>query len=200
MSSGRQIFRFMKFVEDLGKLYEKLQKPLSFNIILQSCVIVAGLFYHVFDSIVWMSDIGLIGKYIFEKVKWKNSKDFSALWRSIIKIVLCSIDLKDLYYDYKQTSEEIQLAFSDIIDSDKFKNEINRKLIKHAINISAKIRLQLLNILGSFTKILTSAYSLKIEPYYSNSHPLFISFCGFVHSILSFTKELIKVSDFLNFI
>jgi len=62
MTSGRKIFRFLKFIQDLNKLLDYSNRNFSISNILKVCMLLSATFYHILDSLVWVNNIGLIGK------------------------------------------------------------------------------------------------------------------------------------------
>ena len=64
MISGRKIFRFLKFIQDLNKLFLYGQKSFSVSRILKICMLISAMFYHILDSILWCHNIGLIGQFM----------------------------------------------------------------------------------------------------------------------------------------
>src|SRR5688572_29226496 len=82
LSSGRKIFRFLKFIETLRKIYEyhelkkEYKKPLMKT--LTYTRLVCAFFLYLTDNILWFANMGIIEKMIFQKLKWKRFKDFFA--------------------------------------------------------------------------------------------------------------------------
>ena len=96
LSSGRKVFKFLKFVDEYNLLYqlivgspegdnEKHSKAkerivLFLSIFQKFC----GMFYYLLDNLVWIANMGAINKdMINKKLKWKTVKDFFALLKTV---------------------------------------------------------------------------------------------------------------------
>ena len=87
MSSGRKIFRFLKFIEDIKQLYTFLfQTPTAIRI-LKVLMCLSSLFYHVMDNVVWAVNVSIIDEYIIGEIRWNMTMKFFALIRKILLLI-----------------------------------------------------------------------------------------------------------------
>jgi hypothetical protein len=194
MSGGRKIFRFLKFMEDLKLLYAYLYKrPHSINV-LKALICLTGFFYHLMDNLVWAVNIGVLNEYLIGEIRWKVSKNFFSLIRTVIKLFLDCLKLKRYIYDDICNEQEIQSEFNQQLFN--FKKVCQYNIIKQTLENRAKLRLKALDIVHSTMRICMRTFSLKIEPFYSYSHPIIISICGVVQASISMFKQLTKESDY----
>lgn len=194
MSGGRKIFRFLKFMEDLKLLYAHLfRRPHAVNV-LKALICLTGFFYHIMDNLVWAVNIGVLNEYLIGEIRWKVSKNFFSLIRTIIKLFLDCLKLKSyVYYDICN-EQEIQTEFHQQLLN--FKKDCQYNIIKQTLENRAKLRLKALSIIHSTMRICMRTFSLKIEPFYSYSHPIIIYICGVVQASISMFKQVIKESDY----
>jgi hypothetical protein len=100
LSSGRKIFRFLKFLEAIRKIKEyyqlKKRKPKLIKVLTfigHAC----AFFLYLSDNIVWLSNMGITKKFLFQNLKWKRFKDFFALWKNVVEIIKYLFDLMRNY-------------------------------------------------------------------------------------------------------
>jgi len=116
------------------------------------------------------------------------------LLRSVIKLILDIRKIRKYYLINAFNEEEIKSEFNKEVGD--FKADAHTTMINQTLELKSKMRYKFLDILHSISKIFVVTYSLKLEPYYSYSHPLFISFCGLMKATFSIIKEYFKASDF----
>ena len=67
LSSGRKIFRFLKFIEELRKMeefyYLKQKKPIGYKIITFLRLFFSFLFY-ICDNLLWLATVGILKKTV----------------------------------------------------------------------------------------------------------------------------------------
>ena len=66
MKNGRKLMRLLMFTDDLAyleKLYVK-KETLHFVTGLMVCVSLSNIVYYILDNLVWLSDIGIISKFV----------------------------------------------------------------------------------------------------------------------------------------
>jgi len=184
MSNGRKIFRFLKFVEDLKKFYSYLYDS-SFDpiTILKAFTTLSACFYHFLDNLVWASNVGMINRIISGELKWKTSKNFFSLLRTMIKLITNLIDFKNYYYNSWMNNEN------------EIKHENYEKILNETFKNRSKLRMISLDIIHSLLKLITLFYSLKAEPLYSHIHPIIVTLCGIVYCVISLFKIYSKTSD-----
>lgn len=181
MSNGRKIFGFLKFIEDLKKFYSYLfDSSFDFINILKAFTILSSCFYHFLDNLVWASNVGMISRIITGNLNWKTSKNFFSLLKNFIKIITNFIDLKECLQATFETSEK------DLIDLD------DEKILNEMLKNRSTIRTISLDIIQLLIKLTTLSHSLKVFPFYSDLHPIFISLLGIVYSLISIFKLYYK--------
>jgi hypothetical protein len=181
MSNGRKIFGFLKFIEDLKKFSTYLYES-SFNKlgILKAFNCLASCFYHFLDSLVWASNVGIINPIFTGEIKWKTSKNFFSLIKTLIKFTTNMMDFKTCYYQSKLNENETQDDYD---------------CLNKTIKSRSKLRMKMLGLVRSVLKIITQLYSLKFRPISSNLHPINVALCGILHCILSLLKNYLKTYD-----
>jgi hypothetical protein len=181
MSNGRKIFGFLKFIEDLKKFYSYLYES-SFNTlgILKAFNCLASCFYHFLDSLVWASNVGIINQMFTGEIRWKTSKNFFSLIKTLIKFTTNLLDFKTCYY-LSNLNENVK--------QDDYEN------LNKTIKSRSKLRMKFLGLVRSVLKIITQLYSLKFQPISSNLHPIVVALCGIIHCVLSLLKNYLKTYD-----
>jgi len=189
MSSGRKIFRFLKWMDDIkGIYYYIIFKDTSVRNIFKALMNLSSMFYHLFDNLVWTSNMGVISEYLAGEVKLKNIKNVFSFLRNLIKITIDILKLNSLFVINKKNEEEVQEAFDKKVEN--FQTHLHKKLLDQAIIVRSKVRGKMIDVVHSFLRICMLIYSLKLEPFYSNLHPIFAGFCGTIHSLISLYKAL----------
>lgn len=187
MSNGRKIFRFLKWMEDIKEIYYYIIfKDTSVRNILKALMSLSSMFYHFFDNLVWGSNVGVISEYFVGDIKLKNTKNIFSLIRNLIKIIMDIYKFQFLYEINCKNQEEVQEAFEKKVEN--FQTDLHKKLLIQTIEVRSKLRNKLLDIIHSFLRSIMLIYSIKIEPFYSNLHPIFNGLCGMIHSIISLYK------------
>lgn len=189
MSSGRKIFRFLKWIENLkGIYYYIVYKQPSLRNMLKALMAISSFFYHSFDNLLWASNLGLLSEYLVGEIKIKNTKNVFSLLRNMLKIFMDINKFKDLFYINKKNEEEVYEVFERRVEN--FESNVYDKVLVYTLEIRKKLRTKLFDIVHSFLRICMLLFSLKLEPFYSNLHPIFIGFCGSLHSIIALYKTL----------
>ncbi len=69
IASCRKIFRFLKFLEQVRKMYDYYQvrhrKSMAIKVVSYARYVCA-FFYFLSDNIVWLADMGIIEKIVFQ--------------------------------------------------------------------------------------------------------------------------------------
>ena len=94
MSSGRKIFRLLKFLEDLKKLFIYFYKTPDAVKILKGMILLSGFFYHIMDNLVWGVNVGILNEFLVGDIRYKMSKNFFSLIRNWIKLIMDCIKIK----------------------------------------------------------------------------------------------------------
>jgi hypothetical protein len=194
MSQGRKIFRFLKWIEEIKLIYYYIVfKDTSIRNLFKALMNLSSMFYHIFDNLVWGSNVGIWSEYLAAEIKLKNTKNSFSLIRNLIKIVLDFYKFKSLYFINRKNEEEVFEAFEKRVE--QFKPEVHNKMLIQHMEVRARLRIKVIEVVHSFLRICMLVYSLKIDPFYSNLHPIFAGFCGMLHSFLSLYKALYDPVD-----
>ncbi len=196
MSSGRKIFRLLKFMEDLRKLCGYFYKTPDAVQILKAFICLFGLIYHILDNIVWAANTGIIDEFLLGEIRWKMSKNFFSLIRNMIKLIMDVLKIRKYISHDRYNEEEILTEFNKEISNVNRHSHCN--IIKQTLENRVKIRMKSIDIAHSSLRICMLSYNLKIEPFYSVSHPVYIAFFGVLHASISIYKQLSKNSDLRN--
>ena len=196
MSSGRKIFRLLKFLEDLKKLFIYFYKTPDAVKILKGMILLSGFFYHIMDNLVWGVNVGILNEFLVGDIRYKMSKNFFSLIRNWIKLIMDCIKIKKYVSYDKFNEEEIISKFNKEMSS--FKINSNYNTIKQTLENRAKIRMKTLDIIHSSLRICMISYNLKLEPLYSISHPVYIALFGLSQVSISIFKHLVKISEYSN--
>jgi hypothetical protein len=189
MSAGRKILRFLNWFEDIkGIYYYIVFKQTSIRNLSKALMAISSFFYHIFDNLVWASNVGLINEYLLGEIKFKNIKNLFSLFRNLIKIIMDFYKFNSLYLINSKNEEEVLEVFDNKVEN--FKTEIHNRLVAQTLENRSKLRLKLLDLVHSFLRINMLLYSLRIEPFYSNLHPIYVGLCGMIHSIISLYKSI----------
>jgi hypothetical protein len=178
MSNGRKIFRFLKFIEDLRKFSSYLyDSSFDFITILKAFTTLSGCFYHLLDNLVWASNVGIMNRIISGELKWKTSKNFFSLLKTLIKLTTNILNFKECFYK-------------------EFHVENSENLFQETLKNRSRLRMISLNIFHTIIKLITLFFSLKIEPFYSLLHPVIVSLCGILYCVISIYKVYEKNKEF----
>jgi hypothetical protein len=192
MSAGRKILRFLNWFEDIkGIYYYIIFKPTSIRNLFKALMCISSFFYHIFDNLVWASNIGLMSEYLVGEIKFKNTKNLFSLFRNLIKIVMDFYKFQSLYSINSKNEEEVLEVFDNKVEN--FKTEIHNRIVTQTLQIRHKLRHKILDLGHSFLRINMLLYQLRLEPFYSNLHPIFIGLCGMIHSIISLYKNISEI-------
>jgi hypothetical protein len=198
MSAGRKILRFLNWFEDIkGMYYYIIYKNTSIRNIFKALMSLSSFFYHIFDNLVWTSSVGLISEYLIGDIKLKNTKNLFSLFRNLIKIIMDFYKFKSLYFINSKNEEEVLEVFDNKVEN--FKTEAHNRIVTQTLQIRLKLRLKILDLVHSFLRINMLLYSLRIEPFYSNLHPIFIGLCGMTHSLISIYKSITVINESRHF-
>jgi hypothetical protein len=103
ISSGRKVFKFLKFIDEMKSLTDLIRDSHCKHGILVKVLTflarICGFFYYILDNVVWFSNMGMLrykiafgniwySKKAFNKVKWKRIKDMFTLvknWLSVMR-------------------------------------------------------------------------------------------------------------------
>ncbi|CDW81101.1 pex11 domain containing protein [Stylonychia lemnae] len=188
ISLGRKIFKFLKFLEPLKKLHEyhtseRNRKPVIIRV-LQTFSFIFAFQLYLSDNILWLANMGIIKKMIFQKVKWKRLKDFFALWKNVIEIIKYVLEqLRNLkkQHDVKARMEQLN---EEVITQNSEAHELVRKLII----LRQKLRYTYVAIFQNSLRILMLLFRLRMPIISDFVHPITVSICGIISNYLGILK------------
>lgn len=98
MSNGCKLFRVLMFVDEINHMEQLYNNWNSSNkmkeLELLSCIF--SFCYHILNSFVWASDIGIISKSIYSfNIKWKRTKDMMSLGRNILQTAIAFLTFNE---------------------------------------------------------------------------------------------------------
>ena len=90
MQGGRKIFKFLKFLDEVGAIQKLLKKDESPFTTLKIFTHAASFFYYVLDNILWGITIGVLSDLfdVNSIQKWKDRKDFFSFARNIFHLFI----------------------------------------------------------------------------------------------------------------
>eukprot|EP00347_Sterkiella_histriomuscorum_P014964 403358829 len=196
ISSGRKIFKFLKFLEPLRKIHEyhteENRKPVLIKI-LKTISFVCTFFLYLSDNILWLANMGIIKKIFFQKVKWKRFKDFFALWKNIVEIIKQSFEqLRNL-----KKQHDVQVRMSQIENEKILPKSEAHELVRKLIILRKKLRFTLIGIIQNILRTVMLLFRLKMPYMHEIFHPIFISQCGMLSSYLGILKLFKEKKQFV---
>lgn len=95
ISSARKVFKFLRFVDEIKNISDIVADKENKNgVVVKLLALVAricGFFYYILDNMVWFSNMGMVGRKAFNKLKWKRLKDIFTLvknWSEVFKSLI----------------------------------------------------------------------------------------------------------------
>jgi len=186
MSSGRRIFRLLKFINDLKQFYALIFKAPKPTRIIKGLMCINGFFYHILDNLNWGVNMRMIDEYFAGNLRIKMIKNFFYLIRKLLEILISLIKLKELYSVLREQEAEI--------DINQSSPNILIKLSQN-MDFRVKIRTKVLELIQAVCKSLMISYNLRLEPFFSYSHPIIIGICGIVYASISLIRHFFQVSN-----
>ena len=189
LSSGRKIFRFLKFFEELNALISilKLKKKKIEIRILTALTHIAAFGFYLLDNIVWFSSIGVLGKYIVANLKWKKTKDIFSLCRCIFDM----LKILKLLYNRKKKEALIMETLTDCPEEIIRDKGLLHVLLRKLIISRRKCFFLVFDLIKDLQRIIVLTNSLQL-PGYHLINPIFIALCGVLSSFLSVMKTIYK--------
>ena len=110
ISSGRKIFKFLKFIDELKNLAKEFQKqdtpPQIRLLVILSRVF--GFFYYLLDNIVWFTNVGMLSRVTAYSIQWKQVKYWFTLFKNIVQILKNFIIAYSAFVKEKQLFAELE--------------------------------------------------------------------------------------------
>jgi len=193
ISSGRKIFRLLKFIDEVNELHVILKKekwPIGLKII-KILSSVCSYFYFLFDNIVWLVSIGFIDKFIIHHVKWKKMKDFFSLWKTIFEVISSIYVVKLALQKEKILKQKLSAYNGRTVKPDTNGYAIMRQLIL----TMRKRRFQQIEIFIYSMRFIMLVSSLKLVGH-RYLDPIFVSICGLLQAISVVFKSMASKKKF----
>lgn len=194
-SNARKIFRFLNWIDNINLIYYyfifKSEKKDNLNDILNGVMNCFSFLYHIFDNLVWYSNLGLINEYFLGDFSIKTIKRGCSLIRILFKIIL---DTRK-YMKIKNILRKVD-------DNHFFGNE---KLIQvddkssmpfdntNSLSLISKVRKYKISLFHSYIRFLMLIYSLN-TPAINRLNPILYDILAIFHSLISLYK-LFKYSN-----
>ncbi len=80
---------FLNEISELNEIIKNSKYILSLKI-LKIFSTLCSFNYYLFDNIVWLTQIGILNKFIMPNFKWKKLKDIFSLWKTVFEIIISS--------------------------------------------------------------------------------------------------------------
>eukprot|EP01017_Pseudomicrothorax_dubius_P003745 TRINITY_DN10603_c0_g2_i2.p1 TRINITY_DN10603_c0_g2~~TRINITY_DN10603_c0_g2_i2.p1 ORF type:complete len:322 (-),score=51.80 TRINITY_DN10603_c0_g2_i2:53-1018(-) len=196
MSSGRKIFRFLKFVDEIGHIHKVAfkSKKRSLPKFLTILGHIASAVYYFLDNTIWAANIGVLTSLVSQEkiVDLKQKKDSFSLTRSISNLIFSILKVRRNQRKVKEYIKLIHSYPNKIITSGDPAYETVRNLIR----TRRKIRFRTLDVIHGCLRIIMLYRSLEL-PHHRILHPVFVAFCGVMSSGISVFKAAIEKETFL---
>jgi len=189
MSSGRKIFKFLKFLDEVKNIdgfLRKTKKPILLKVLI-TLSHVSSFFYYILDNILWAIAMGILSDFFEEheyKI-WKKRKHSFSFARNILQLVINLLKVNRSNQKEKNYLTEIEGMKNKIIQADDESYDSIRLLIRRR----RKGRFEILEVFHSILRVVMLVKSLDL-PGSDFLHPVFVSFCGLVSSHISLFKAL----------
>lgn len=193
MSKGRKIFRFLKFIEELNKVFElqRSDKPpiLKLMKILDK---ISSFFYYILDNFMWGVNTGIFPITVtssrYQQLDYV--KDMASFWRNCFNLMIS-------VYNHKLSTvaeQEVNFKLKMMPDQPYKKKSESYQLFVALIKLRKSRRLAGLELLHSILRLLMLWYKLKF-PKWQNLNVIFVVFIGNISAWISLFKQGIKGGD-----
>lgn len=183
MRNGQKIFRLLRWIEEIGNIDSNLKKPGDLLSILKFLRHFFGIFYYIFDNIVWVAEAGVINKYISDpRWKWENAKNVFSLIRYFLLVVITLLKRKKINQKEKLCRETLirrQLPIDHGNEGEGLMNQLN--IIRH------KWRFNMLTLIKNILRIFMLYRAIKL-PGYIRISMIFHDVCGISSYALGVAK------------
>ena len=196
MKNGRKFFRLLKWMEEIGRVENKLKKTMKVEVFLALIRHVIGVFYYFLDNLTWTIQIGIISEPI-ENVNWRleSTKDALSLLRYILRILIFLVTSHSKAL--KERDLRIDLLSNPIRKIWGMNNEY--QLTCSMIKARSKRRFQAIEMMINIFRVIMLFKSLKL-PGSQNLSTVFYSVCGTISGALALFKLLThKSSPIVNY-
>mmetsp|Transcript_12984 Transcript_12984/g.24104 ORF Transcript_12984/g.24104 Transcript_12984/m.24104 type:complete len:200 (-) Transcript_12984:951-1550(-) len=188
MSNGCKLFRVLMFVDEINHMEEIYRNWSSDNkmkeLELLSCIFSFG--YHILNSFVWASDIGIISKFIYRfNIKWKRTKDMMSLSRNLLQTAISFLTFNEDNLRVKLLRTQLLAKRPTILTKGSNNYEVLCKLIKER----RELRFKRIEVFQHILRMLMLVRSLRL-PGHTRMSRTFCAVCGMVSSVLSIFKTI----------
>jgi hypothetical protein len=99
MKNGRKVFRLLRWIEEVGSIDKNLRKAHDWVSSLKFLRHLVGIFYYLFDNILWVAEAGVINKYISDpRWKWETARNVLSLIRYSLLICIALLKTQGIIY------------------------------------------------------------------------------------------------------
>lgn len=141
ISSGRKVFKFLKFIDEYNAFIELFAKGGKIEVddfkkravsTFSKLTKFAGIFYYLFDNFVWIADMGAIRKEIIESViNYRNVKDMFSLLKNSCETLKSLINANISFTKQRQLDQKFEKTNQDlVISQDERATDMAIKLIQ----------------------------------------------------------------------
>eukprot|EP00742_Colponemidia_sp_Colp-10_P010335 GILJ01011344.1.p1 GENE.GILJ01011344.1~~GILJ01011344.1.p1 ORF type:complete len:328 (+),score=31.64 GILJ01011344.1:30-986(+) len=191
LSSGRKIFRLLKFLDDVEKIrtvvtQEKAQ-PLGMRIISILCH-VCSFNYYLLDNLIWIDSMGLFGPRDRKRRKqWKRWRNANSLGRTAFAILV------DVWIIWQSWRREKRL-FLQLQQLGCCRDAQVGILLEKINSLYTTRAIQVLDHFSNLTRLAMLTNRLKIYPFSQLSRP-FVASCGVIGSLLRILIKSLSSKD-----
>jgi hypothetical protein len=190
MKNGRKFFRLLRWVEEIGRVEDKLSRPPKTEIILKLLRHMIGVVYYFLDNIIWTINIGLLGEVGDDNSRLERAKDSLSFVRYFMRIIIFYITFNSKFDKEKNLRVDLLTYPNKEINFDSNGLDLTLSLIK----ARSKRRFQTLEMFINVFRIIMLSKSLKF-PGTDKLSAVFYSACGVTSVALSLFKLLTHKSS-----
>ena len=190
MKNGRKFFRLLRWVEEIGRVEDKLRRTLKTEVVLKLLRHCIGVVYYFLDNIIWTINIGLLGEVGDDNSRLENAKDSLSLIRYVMRIVIFYITYNSKLNKEKNIRVDLLTCPNKEVQADSHGLESVLGLIK----ARSKRRFQTLEMCINVFRIFMLCKSLKL-PFTDRLSQVFYTTLGVISVALSLFKLLTHKSS-----
>jgi Peroxisomal biogenesis factor 11 (PEX11) len=185
MKNGRKVFRLLRWIEEIGSIHKNLRKNTTILQSLNSLRHLIGIFYYFFDNVVWISEAGVINKYISDPSwKWDYGKNILSLMRYCLLLFITLLKAQKILSKEKKNSDILLKKKIEII-----KGNEGYDLMLNLFKIRYKRRYSMLSLMKNLLRIVMLYKVIKL-PGSNKISTIFCLICGIFSYALGVAKLL----------
>jgi Peroxisomal biogenesis factor 11 (PEX11) len=181
VKNARKFLRLLKWIEEIGRVEEKLKNSFEVVILLKVTRHFIGMCYYLVDNALWFNHIGVTSEYLDQNFL-ENIKDSFSLLRYLLRMIIFSLTSHEKAALEKKLSIELKKSKTTIRFSS---NEYNT--LESLIKVRSKRRYQSFEMVINILRILMLIKSLKL-PGSNYISVIFRCICGIVSGAFSLFK------------